>query len=200
MLKVSALSFDYAAAPLLNEVSFAVEPGQLLHLRGKNGLGKTTLLKLLAGLLYPHSGQIFYNNQLIQDSLDAFQQNLCYVGHKPGLSALLTIRENYRFGHYGNDKRAYFQKYLSQFDLESIADRPCGQLSLGQRRRASLLRLMMTSAKLWLLDEPFSSLDKDAVGVLIENISGHLKEQGMVVMTSHQDLPKTHFDIHEYCL
>src|SRR3990167_9854452 len=111
MLKVSALSFDYEDIPLLNQVSFTVEPGQLLHLRGKNGVGKTTLLKLLAGLLQANTGQIFCDEQLIQEALAAYQQNLCYLGHKPGLSALLTIRENYRFGLYQQDKMDHFENY-----------------------------------------------------------------------------------------
>lgn len=200
MLKVSALSFDYEDVPLFNQVSFTVKPGQLLHLRGRNGVGKTTLLKLLAGLLHPNAGQIFCGEQLIQEDLAAYQQNLCYLGHKPGLSALLTIRENYKFGLYEQYKTDHFENYLHQFDLITIADKPCGQLSLGQRRRASLLRLMMTKARLWLLDEPFTSLDKEAVAVVMQKISDHLKGQGMVIMTSHQDLAKTFFEIKEYCL
>lgn len=200
MLKVSGLSFDYEDVPLLNQVSFTVKPGQLLHLRGKNGVGKTTLLKLLAGLLQANAGQILFGGQLIQGALAAYQQNLCYLGHKPGLSGLLTIRENYRFGLYAQDKMDHFENYLHQFDLITIAEKPCNQLSLGQRRRASLLRLMMSDAQLWLLDEPFTSLDTEAVAMVMQKISQHLKGQGMVIMTSHQDLAETFFEIQEYCL
>ena len=200
MLKVTALSFDYEDIPLLNQVSFTVAPGQLLHVRGKNGVGKTTLLKLLAGLLQANTGHIFWGEQFIQHGLAAYQQNLCYLGHKPGLSALLTIRENYRCSWYEQDKIENFDNFLHQFDLIKSADKPCGQLSLGQRRRASLLRLLMTNAKLWLLDEPFTSLDKEAIALMMKKIRDHLKEQGMVIMTSHQDLANTHFKIKEYCL
>ena len=200
MLKVTELSFDYEDIPLLNQVSFTVKPGQLLHLRGKNGVGKTTLFKLLAGLLQANSGHIFWNEQLIQHALLAYQQNLCYLSHKPGLSALLTIRENYRFSWYGHDKIENFDNFLHEFDLIQSAEKPCGQLSLGQRHRASLLRLMMTDAKLWLLDEPFISLDKEAIALMMKKIQDHLEQQGMVILTSHHDLAKTHFKIKEYCL
>lgn len=200
MLKVVALSFDYEDDPLLNQISFTVESGQLVHLRGKNGVGKTTLLKLLAGLLQANAGQIFCGEQLIQSDLAAYQQNLCYVGHKAGLSALLSIRENYYFGLYEQDKMDCLDNYLEQFDLIKIADKPCSQLSLGQRRRASLLRLMMTKARLWLLDEPFTSLDKEAMAVVMQKISDHLKAQGMVIMTSHQELPVMDFETQEYWL
>jgi heme exporter protein A len=200
MLKVDALSFDYEDVPLLNQISFTVERGQLLHLRGKNGVGKTTLLKLLAGLLSASAGQIIWDDEFIQHDLAAYQQNLCYIGHKSGLNGLLTLRENYYFGLYEQEKLGCFEHYLQEFDLLRMAEKPCGQLSLGQRRRASLLRLMMTSARLWLLDEPLTSLDKEAATVLMAKISFHLKQQGMVIMTSHQDLPETCFELKEYCL
>ena len=200
MLTVKALSFDYEDVPLLKKVNLTVKPGELLHLRGKNGVGKTTLLKLLAGLLPAKTGQIFYDGQRIQSCLMAYQQNLCYLGHKSGLSGLLSIRENYRFGLYQLKEKDEFDKDLHQGGLLSIAEKPCGQLSLGQRRRASLLRLWFTEAKLWLLDEPFASLDNEAVAVVMQKISDHLKRQGMVILTSHQDLISIDFDIQEYAL
>ena len=201
MLKVSALSFDYENRPVLEKVSFIVASGQVLHLRGRNGAGKTTLLKLLAGLVAPQDGQIYFDHQLIHDDLTAYQQNLCYIGHKSGLSSALSLRENYRFDYRCDlNKMINFDGYLQDFDLHTIADTPCVALSMGQRRRGSLLRLLVTNAKLWLLDEPFTSLDKEGRVLLMQKIAEHVNNSGMVIMTSHQTLPQPPFTVSEYLL
>ena len=201
MLKVSTLSFDYENRPVLEQVSFSVISGQVLHLRGRNGVGKTTLLKLLAGLILPQDGQIYFDHQLIHDNLTAYQQSVCYIGHRPGLSSALSLRENYRFDcRCDLNKMINFDSYLRDFDLHTLADTPCAALSMGQRRRGSLLRLMVTNAKLWLLDEPFTSLDKEGTVLLMQKITEHVNNQGIVIMTSHQPLPQPQFTVCEYLL
>lgn len=200
MLEVRALSFDYEDTPLLNQIDFIVQPGQLLHLKGRNGVGKTTLLRLLATLLQPNAGDILFEQQSIQTDLAAYRQQLCYVSDKSGLNTRLSIRENDQFALNGSQQPKTLAAQLAAFHLEGVADKPCGQLSLGQRRRASLLRLMRTPAKLWLLDEPFSALDKPSRRVLLQLITKQLQNQGCVVLTSHQALPDAEFHVMEYAL
>ena len=200
MLKVSGLSFDYQDKPLLDQVSFQVLPGQVLHLRGKNGAGKTTLLQLLAGLIEPHQGQIDFQNQPIHSQLSNYQKQLVYIGHKPGFNASLTVRENYQANLLEPSKRAAFEDYLAHLGLIDLGDTLCAQLSLGQRRRVSLLRLGLSDAKLWLLDEPMSALDQASVSLLMGCIARHIENQGAVIMTSHQGFPAPSFSIHEVCL
>lgn len=188
MLTVNALTYELMDTPILEKISLQVEEGQLLHLKGRNGAGKTTLLRLLAGLSMPTSGEIKFANRPICDDISGYQQQLCYVGHKTGLSSLLTVQENCYYDYHWQ-KDINFSSLLNNFVLSEYANTPCYQLSAGQQRRVALLRLCMTQAKLWLLDEPFTALDQEMIEKLAAILSHHLRRGGMVVMSSHQSLP-----------
>lgn len=196
MLRVNNLAFDYIDKPLLGGVQFSLDAGKLLHLQGGNGAGKTTLLRILAGLLQPSEGEIFWDNKSVHDDLYAWQKRICYVGHKMGLSLDLTIRENCYFDLHWQRRAVSFSSLLAFFDLTSLADTPCIKLSQGQRRRAALLRIAMTDAQVWLLDEPFVALDGSSTEILANCLKGHLAENGLVVLTSHQSLADN-FDAYE---
>lgn len=201
MLHVTNLSFDYADMPVLNRISFHVPSGKLLHLRGENGAGKTTLLKILAGLFSPHEGEIRFQGHLINRCKETYHQQLCYIGHKPGINAALTPRENARFDlKYGNTSTKDWMDRIAQFSLTGLEDTPCNRLSTGQRRRVALLRLFYTETKLWLLDEPFVGLDANAMTLLANGLLEHLAKGGSVVMTSHQAFPTFPCDYLEYVL
>lgn len=200
MLDVIDLGFDYPDKPLLNNVQFSLGCGELLHLRGHNGAGKTTLLKLLAGLLLPARGEVCYQGCPIMNNLAEYQQSICYVGHKSGISQVLTVRENCQFELQRGKHSMPFDMLIKRFSLESLEDVPCGLLSVGQRRRVSLLRLLMSNASLWLLDEPLVALDMDALALLMEFFTEHLDRGGQIILTSHQSLPLDGRDYQEYCL
>lgn len=200
MLEVIDVNFDYADKPLLHNVQFSVPAGHVLHLRGNNGAGKTTLLKLLSGMLRPLSGDICYQGQSIQDDLALYQQAICYVGHKTGISQLLTVRENCRFALQRDPNGIPFDRLLTRFNLSGLDDVLCGVLSAGQRRRVGLLRLLMSDASLWLLDEPLVALDHNAVGLLMNCFSEHLNKGGQIILTSHQTIPLNDHQCLEYCL
>lgn len=200
MLKVNALAFDYIDKAVLNDVTFSLDEGKLLHLQGGNGVGKTTLLKLLAGLLQPSAGGVFWNNISINDDLPSWQQRICYVGHKMGLSLDLTIRENCYFDFHWQRRQISFGDLLENFDLTELAEIPCNKLSQGQKRRAALLRIAMTDARLWLLDEPFVALDKPAMEALVKCLKQHLAGNGLIVLTSHQSLADSFDDYEVYTL
>ena len=200
MLDVENIHFDYPDKPLLHNVQFSVSAGQLLHLRGNNGAGKTTLLKLLAGLLHPTQGDVRYQGRAIKDNLTEYQQSICYVGHKAGVSQVLTVRENCRFELQRKQHSMSFDALINRFALAGLEDVPCGLLSVGQRRRVGLLRLLMTDAPLWLLDEPLVALDHDAVAILLDCFGEHLVRGGQIILTSHQPLLLPHHDCREYCL
>jgi heme exporter protein A len=200
MLKVNALAFDYIDKPVLSDVQFSLSAGKLLHLQGGNGVGKTTLLRLLAGLLQPSSGGIFWNDASINDDLPSWQQRICYVGHKMGLCPDLTIRENCYFDLHWQRRQVSFPDLLKRFNLSALADIPCGKLSQGQKRRAALLRFAMTDARVWLLDEPFVALDRPSMEVLAQCLKQHLAGNGLIVMTSHQSLADSFDDYEVYAL
>lgn len=200
MLNVSDLSFDYQEEPLLNKVSFDLPAGSMLHLRGANGSGKTTLLKLLAGLYHPHQGRIVFKGQAIAENLAQYQQEICYVGHKPGINPYLSIRENCMFDTHYALKKYDIQHLAKVFQLQAHLDKLCGLLSAGLKRQVGLLRLWMTDAPLWLLDEPLVALDERAVSVLMHHIQQHRQAGGIVVLSSHQSLPLDSSEYQEYCL
>lgn len=199
MLNVINLSFDYAEKPLLEEVSFDLSSGQLLHLKGTNGSGKTTLLKLLAGLLQPQFGQIKYLDESIHSDLQSFQRHLCYVGHKPGVSHLLTLREIIQYEFLPPINQCISES-LAEFQLQGLEEVPFSLLSAGQKRRVALMRLVNNKSPIWLLDEPFVALDSRGIKRLIDGIKNHLNNQGLIILTSHQRLPMHLKEYKEYRL
>lgn len=198
MLDVIDLDFDYLEKPLLKNVNFQVLAGDLLHLRGANGVGKTTLLKLLTGVRHPLSGYIQYNGSPISQNMSEYQSQLCFVGHRAGINPNLTVRENCLFDlHY---QQQNIETLAAVFKLTAYLDRPCGVLSAGQCRQVGLLRLWMSKAPLWVLDEPLVALDEASLGVLMQHIAMHRAKGGMVILSSHQMLPLHTTDYQEYLL
>ncbi len=187
-LEVIHLEFDYSDKPLLQHIDFTVNQGQALHLRGGNGVGKSTLLKLLSGILYPTQGDIRYQGHSIYQNKGPFQQNICYVGHKNAFSPWLTVLENCRFVLNRTITIQDCRKLMHTFDLSSYENVLYGQLSEGLRRRVALLRLWMTEASIWLLDEPLVALDRHSVDLFIQALTSHLSKGGLVVLSSHQPL------------
>lgn len=169
-----------------------------MHLRGANGVGKTTLLKLIAGLYQPLAGQIHYHGQSIQQDRASYQKKLCYVGHKSGINPQLTLRENCLFDLQYADHN--LEDLAKNFSLTAHLDKPCSVLSAGQRRQAGLLRLWMTRAPLWLLDEPLVALDDKTQQELINQLNHHREVGGAIILTSHQSLPQGTLEYQEYWL
>ena len=200
MLDVINLNFDYTDKPLLQGVNFSLDAGQLLHLHGHNGAGKTTLLKLLAGLLHPTEGEIRYLDQAITQNLAEYQQAICYVGHKAGISQVLTVRENCLFDLQRGPYCMPFDELMNRFSLFGLEDTPCNLLSAGQRRRVGLLRILMSNASIWLLDEPLVALDQDAMSILMDCFRDHLDKGRQIILTSHQPLPLHDRDYRDYSL
>lgn len=204
MLNVINLDFDYQDQPLLHRVTFHLPSGGLLHLRGANGAGKTTLLKLIAGLYSPLNGEIQFLEQNIEKDRAAYQEQLCFVGHKTGINPNLTLRENCYFDLHVSStlsrKIEQIEELAFIFKLEHHLDSSCGLLSAGQRRQVGLLRLWMSDAKLWLLDEPLVALDDRSIELVMTKIGTHRKQGGAVLLTSHQQLPLNRSEYQEYCL
>ena len=200
MLDVIELDFDYQDQPLFKKVTFHLPAGGLMHLRGANGAGKTTLLKLIAGLYHPSKGTIQFTGHDTNNNLAEYQRQLCFVGHKTGINPYLSIKENCFFDiHYESSNQNLFD-LASIFKLENHLDSPCGLLSAGQRRQVGLLRLWMSEAKLWLLDEPLVALDDASLSIIMGKIDQHRDSGGAVLLTSHQSLPLSKSDYLEFLL
>jgi len=190
MLHIVDLDFDYQDTPLLSKVEFQVPAGGLLHIQGGNGVGKTTLLKLITGLYQPQNGAVHFEGQNIQQQLPYYLSQLCYVGDQPGIHSHLTLRENCLYDRQFDSKIHCLDALAAIFQLTDKMDIPCTLLSAGQQRQVGLLRLWMTKARLWLLDEPLVALDERAIHLLIAHMEQHRQRGGSIILTSHQPLPE----------
>lgn len=175
-LRLTDVAVARGGVPVLGGVSFTLDAGQALVLRGPNGSGKTTLMRTIAGLQPPLAGQI-----------EGAADQVAYAGHADGLKAMLSVSENLQFwaSVYGqSDITAALESYA----LLPLADRLAGTLSAGQKRRAGLARLMVTGRPLWVLDEPTVSLDAASVALFAEAVRAHLGAGGMALLATHIDL------------
>lgn len=176
---------------LFRGLSFSLHPGELLHLRGANGTGKTTLLRALCGLLKPVAGEIRWSGKPIHKHRDEFYEQVVYLGHLNGIKGDLTTYENIALHADLSGQPvdvATLDQALNALGLLRRAELPTKVLSQGQQKRVGLAKLLVTSRKLWILDEPFVALDAGAVDWLQKIISEHLRKNAMVVLTTHQEV------------
>jgi heme exporter protein A len=189
MFSVTNLSCSRGDKRLFSGVSFTLQPGQWLHLEGDNGVGKTSLLRLACGLSALELGEITWDQQSVLQNPNAFRANLAYLGHQLALKEDLTPLENLRADAAVAGRTLSVpdaMKALAQLGLRGREHLPVRVLSQGQKRRTALARLQVSTAKLWILDEPFVALDTAAQSALSDVINAHLTNQGMVLLTSHQ--------------
>ena len=189
MLEAENLECVRGDRRLFSGVGFRLEAGELLYLQGKNGAGKTSLLRMLIGLLPPADGEIRWRGQSTARTVDEFHAELCYLGHYNAIKEELTPLENLlasaRLAKEDLDEDAALDA-LMQVGLAGREDLPCRYLSQGQKRRVALARLVKERRALWVLDEPFVALDVAAVDWLAGIIGGHLQRGGLAIMTTHQ--------------
>lgn len=188
-LSANALSFSRGERKLFSELSFTLASGQCLHVRGANGVGKTSLLRVLTGLSKPDSGEVLWGNQPISNESQIYHRDLLFLGHRDALKEELTALENLKMYAALDNVDLPLEKALialSRFGLRGRDHLPVQCLSAGQKRRLLMARMYTRNAKLWILDEPFNALDFNAVSELQNLIGEHLKADGLVVLTSHQ--------------
>jgi heme exporter protein A len=177
---------------LFENLNFAVERGGLLYVKGQNGAGKTSMLRVLAGLVDADSGKVYFSQQNIKDCRENYHQNLVYFGHKLGINQTLSALENLQYWckqHQVVISVDTIFDTLAQLNLVGLEDIPVANLSAGQQRRVALARFWFKQdAKLWILDEPFTALDTQGIALLSKQITKFLGGGGAVVMTSHQQL------------
>ena len=188
MLEVINLSCVRDERPLFHGLSFHVQPGDIVQIEGPNGAGKTSLLRLLAGLSRAEEGEVMWQSQPIRQQREIWHQNLLYLGHQPGVKSVLSPLENLHFWHGDRDEEVIFDA-LEQVNLLGYEEVPVAQLSAGQQRRVALARLWLSPAKIWILDEPLTAIDKDGVEKLMARFAEHADNGGAVILTTHQDLP-----------
>lgn len=175
---------------LFSQLDFKVHSGDVLQIAGPNGSGKTSLLRILAGLLPDYDGELFFKGEPVQQDPDHFRENLLYIGHQPGIKLNLTPEENLHWYQslYHPADREQIHRALAQVKLTGFEDVPCYTLSAGQHRRVALARLFLHAAPLWVLDEPFTAIDQGGVKEIEQLIADHAGQGGAIILTTHHNL------------
>lgn len=194
-LQARALTCIRGERKLFSGLDLDLGAGECLHIRGENGVGKTSLLRILTGLSKPEAGQVLWNERAIASDLSIFHRDVLFLGHRDALKEEFTALENLQMYAALDDVQLPLEKALgalARFGLRGRENLPVHCLSAGQKRRVLMARMLTRGAPLWILDEPFNALDVAAVTQLEQLIAEHLAAKGIVVLTSHQavTLPK----------
>ena len=174
---------------LFQSLNLQLDAGQWLYLQGETGAGKTSLLRILAGLTLPAEGEVLWQNTPLGKQRATYHQDLLYIGHHAGLKEDLTLTENLR-AQLAIDgvkvTNTAIREALTRMGLGKRQHLPARVLSAGQKRRGLLARALLRPAKLWILDEPFNALDVQAIAHVQDLLKSHLANGGLLVLTSHQ--------------
>lgn len=192
MLRVEGLTYSRGTRRLFHDLTVTLAAGTLLVVLGENGSGKTSLLRMLVGLLAVEEGRILWHGVSLHEVREQYRSQLIYLGHLNGIKEDMTPLENLEFlaclgGAQSSSRDA--RAALHAAGLDRCADFPTRVLSQGQKRRVSLARLWMSQCPLWVLDEPFAALDDCAGQLLARRLETHLRQEGIVVLATHQEVP-----------
>jgi heme exporter protein A len=187
MLTCDKITCQRGGRVLFQNLSLSLEAGEMALVRGANGSGKTTLLKTVAGLFVPQNGAVLWDKKNIRMLGADYYHDCAFIGHKTGMKALATVKENLKFYAtlYGTEEM--LPAAIRYFKLDDYADTRFAQLSQGWQRRVALARLMLSNTALWLLDEPWSNLDDEGAQMLTNMLAVRLDQGGMALVSNHGD-------------
>ena len=190
VLKAEQLFCERDDRVLFRELSFSARAGEVIQIKGSNGSGKTTLLRVICGLNDNYHGTLKWFNEPIEDNQDDFYSSLIYLGHQVGVNKVLTPVENLRWsvGLRENVTSESIYQALAEIGLRGFEDSQCFSLSAGQQQRVSLSKLLLGTAIIWILDEPFTTLDLDGVQLLEKLLGDHARKGGVALVTTHHEL------------
>lgn len=189
LLRAHQLTCIRESRILFDELSFDVNAGDLIQIEGANGTGKTSLLRILAGLSQPYEGDVLYEQAAITTCRDEFYQDLTFIGHLAGVKGELSALQNLSFNlSIQGDRLDNIEQAINAVDLTGFENANAAHLSAGQNRRIALARLWQSTSKIWILDEPFTAIDKSGVATLEQLFIDHTAQGGAIVFTSHQEL------------
>ncbi len=193
LLEAIALACERDLRLLFEHLELRIAAGDMVQVSGPNGSGKTSLLRLLAGLMQPTAGVVRLNGKPLDEQRSELARNLIWIGHAAGIKDVLSAEENLSWlcALHRPASRDAIWRALAAVGLKGFEDAPCHTLSAGQQRRVALARLYLPGPLLWILDEPFTALDSQGVAQLETHLARHCEEGGSVVLTTHHTLART---------
>ncbi len=202
MLTCQNITIQRSGNIVLKNIGFSIFTGGCLNIYGANGSGKTSLINYIATFSDISKSTIFVNNIDILKALEEYKDLICYIGHKNALNLELTVYENLNFWAKMLGRESTLQSSIECFGLSHYSDYPVCKLSQGWQRKVALAKLLISDAKIWLLDEPFANLDHDGREYLINLIKIRCSQKGIVLFTSHQPIENNSFaqlKIEDFC-
>ena len=190
MLLANNLSFQRNNKKIFSELNISLSPKKIIHLRGRNGIGKTTLIKILTNMLLPSSGEIYWNGKNIKKNLNEFFSNLTYIMDTPTSKIEMTVIENIRFWKKlfsSLIKLKEIDAIINLLSLEDYKNTKVNYLSTGEIKKLELCRLVIEQKKLWILDEPYVGLDELMINLINETFKNHIANGGMIIFSSHSN-------------
>jgi heme exporter protein A len=188
VLTFENLTYSKNHKKIFENLGYTVSLNSCLLLTGKNGSGKTSLLKIIAGIIKADSGKILWNNQDVSKFYTEFSNDIQYIGHKNFLKPKLTVLENLSFYSRLKDSEMLIPSAIRYFGLEEIIDTEIYKLSQGWQKKVLLSKLLCCPSAIWLLDEPTTNLDKQGKELLFNLIGGRIRDGGMVIAATHEDM------------
>lgn len=188
LIRTENLCFERDEIKVIDRVNLELNSGDLLQVEGCNGSGKTTLLRLLTTAIKPTSGRIFYQGKKLSDCRYEYCSNIIFIGHQIALKERLTPVENLNWLSPIGLSQDSINRALDLVGLRDFETAPSWSLSAGQKRRVALARLTVSNAKIWFLDEPFTAIDTQGIGLMKQLIEDHVSKGGAVVFSTHQSV------------